>query len=531
MDHQGSGRSRPAADAPRRAPWPDSGRHADPDSTQEFTRVTDEPGVGTGLRVGPGPTYGRGSLPGRHLAERGPEGGYPAQGTRASGPQQAIGPGSGPAPVLGYGSGAQRVLGPGTGPQRLIGPGSGPRQSLGTGSGAQPVLGTGSGAQPVPNTGSGAQPVLGTGSGAQPVLGLGAPSRTPVRGFPPGRREASPDSFTPWHAPREPLTGEDDHAPAGGRQPADTGAMAWEDADTMVWGQPRTASDTTTWGEPPAASDTTTWEEPRTASNTTTWGEPRTPMVPAGRRRDAKAKPERRSLSRAALVAAAVIAAVAAVGFAGYKFFYVPRVNAPVSSALKLPTSAPGSPNFDKSLGKWQHIGTRAEDPAPLTIEELYPPAFDLGGNSYVRTAASVTKSCSLAVYGANLQAALQSGKCTQVARATYISGNGQMMGTIGVVNLSTSALAQKAGTVTGPQEIIAPLAAQKGATKKLGSGTGVEQAEIKGHYLILMWAEFANLKSPSTSAARQLLETFADDLLSGSANINLSSRLLNSKP
>src|SRR5580693_4856542 len=79
-----------------RAPWPDSGRHADPDSTQEFTRVTDEPGVGTGLRVGPGPTYGRGSLPGRHLAERGPEGGYPAQGTRASGPQQAIGPGSGP---------------------------------------------------------------------------------------------------------------------------------------------------------------------------------------------------------------------------------------------------------------------------------------------------------------------------------------------------------------------------------------------------------------------------------------------------
>jgi hypothetical protein len=480
--------------------------------------VTDEPGVGTGLRVGPGPTYGRGPLPGRHLAERGPEGGYPAQGTQGSGPQQAAGPGSGPAPILGYGSGAQRVLGPGTGSQRLIGSGTGPRQSLGTDSGAQPVLGTGSGAQQALGTGSGAQQALGTGSGAQPALGLGAPSRTPVRGFPPGRREPSPDSFTPWHAPREPLTGEDDHAPGGVNQPADTGAMAWEDADTMVWGQPRAASDTTTWGQPPAASDTTTW------------GEPRTPMVPAGRRRDAKAKPERRFLSRPALVAAAVVVAVAAVGFAGYKFFYVPRVNAPVSSALKLPTSAPRSPNFDKSLGKWQHIGTRAEDPAPLTVEELYPPAFDLNGNSYVRTAASVTKSCSLAVYGANLQAALQNGKCTQVARATYLSGNGQMMGTIGVVNLSTAALAQKAGNVTGPQEIIAPLAAQKGATKKLGSGTGVEQAEIKGHYLILMWAEFVSLKSPSTSAARQQLETFADDLLSGSANINLSSRLLNSK-
>jgi hypothetical protein len=497
MDHQGSGRSRPAADAPRRAPWPDSGRHADPDSTQEFTRVTDEPGTGAYQGFDTGAYQAQGT--GRRRALRPASGPQAVLGTPGDAPRgPAAGPGSGPAPILGYGSGAQRVLGPGTGPQRLLGSGTGPRQSLGTGSGAQPVLGTG--------------------SGAQPVLGLGAPSRTPVRGFPPGRREPSPDSFTPWHTPREPLAGEDDHAPGGGNQSADTGAMAWEDADTMVWGQPR------------AASDTTTWEEPPTAPDTTTWGEPRTPMVPAGRRRDAKAKPERRFLSRAALVAAAVVAAVAAVGFAGYKFFYVPRVNAPVSSALKLPTSAPGSPNFDKSLGKWQHIGTRAEDPAPLTIEELYPPAFDLNGNSYVRTAASVTKSCSLAVYGANLQAALQNGKCTQVARATYLSGNGQMMGTIGVVNLSTATLAQKAGNVTGPQEIIAPLAAQKGATKKLGSGTGVEQAEIKGHYLILMWAEFASLKSPSTSAARQQLETFANDLLSGSANINLSSRLLNSK-
>ena len=32
-------------------------------------------------------------------------------------------------------------------------------------------------------------------------------------------------------------------------------------------------------------------------------------------------------------------------------------------------------------------------------------------------------------------------------------------------------------------------------------------QAEIKGHYLILMWAEYANLKSPSGTAQRQALE------------------------
>ena len=209
---------------------------------------------------------------------------------------------------------------------------------------------------------------------------------------------------------------------------------------------------------------------------------------------------------------AAAVAVVAAAGFVSYKFGYEPTVNAPVPPTLRLPTTAPGSgsPGFDNALGQWQHIGTRAEDPEPLTITGLYPPQFILNGSSYVRTAASVTKTCSLAVYGADLQAALQSGHCTQVLRASYISGDGKLMGTVGVVNLISSSAAQKAGQVTGPQEIIAPLTGKKGATSKLGSGTGVVQAEVKGHYLILMWAEFANLKSPSGSAQRQTLEQFA---------------------
>ena len=161
----------------------------------------------------------------------------------------------------------------------------------------------------------------------------------------------------------------------------------------------------------------------------------------------------------------------------------------------------------------------------------LYPPQFVLNGSSYVRTAASVTKNCPDAVYGADLQAALQSGHCSQVVRASYVSGDSKMMGTVGVVNLSTSAAAQKAGQVTGPQEIIAPLTGKKGPTSKLGSGTGVVQAEIKGHYLILMWAEFTSLKSPSGSARRQALEQFASSIVTGSANINLSTRMLTGKP
>jgi hypothetical protein len=230
------------------------------------------------------------------------------------------------------------------------------------------------------------------------------------------------------------------------------------------------------------------------------------------------------------------LAALAAVvlaggGYAGYKYFYEARVNAPVSGAVRLPTTAPGSPGFDQALGKWQHIGSRAEDPQPLTLEQLFPVQFELDGSSYTRTVADLSKNCSVAVFGSSLQSALQSGHCTQVLRASYISGNGKIMGTVGVANLVSSADAQKAGNVTGPQEIVAPLTAQKGPTSKLGTGTGVVLAEVKGHYLILMYAEFASLNSPSTSAQRQQLEQFAENMVTGSANIDLSTRMLTGKP
>jgi hypothetical protein len=316
--------------------------------------------------------------------------------------------------------------------------------------------------------GTGGYRVLEAGSGPQPTL-----DRTPVRGFPP---------------------------PTSGYQPPPTPPQGF-----------------------PAADD----DDPVPPASITPGPGP----GPSPRRRAGRSAGPRRRSSRMAWLAVAVAAIIAAGASAGYKFLYEPRVNAPVPASLRLPTDAPGSPGFDQALGKWQHIGTRAQDPQALTLEELFPPQFELNGSSYVRTAADVSKNCTLAVFGANLQAALQSGHCTQVLRASYISGNGTMMGTVGVANLTSSSAAQKAGQTTGPQQIIAPLAAQKGQTSKLGNGTGVVQAEIKGHYLILMWAEFTSLKSPSTSAQRQQLEQFAANLVTGSANINLSTRMLTGKP
>jgi hypothetical protein len=398
-------------------------------------------------------------------------------------------------------------------PDRIPG---GAQPVLGSGSGAQPVLGSGSGAQPVLGPGTGPQRLIGT--GAQPVPGgLGLPGpydRTPPQGFAPGRGPsgATQSGSGSWPTVTGPIPGIE--------QATDGGYGAFGPAEDN--NQADDATNPFARLETPAPAAT---------------------AVPAGRRRSGKTdsakangRPGLRASrlgSRAALLAVASVVVLAGVGFGGYKYLYEARVNAPVSPTLRLPTSAPGSPGspgFDKSLGKWQHIGSRTTDPDALTIEGLYPPQFVLNGSSYVRTAATVTKNCSAAVYGANLQAALQSGHCSQVARASYVSGNNLMMGTVGVINLNTSAAATKAGQATGPQEIIIPLAAKKGITKKLGNGTGVVQAEVKGHYLILMWAEFASLKSPSTSAAKTQLEQFATSLVTGTANINLSTRMLSGK-
>jgi hypothetical protein len=380
------------------------------------------------------------------------------------------------------------------------------------------------------------QPALGTGSGAQQVID----TRTPVRGFPPAREQGGvpggeqgqPGGSGSW--PAQPATvpqaaASQTTAPqpaawqAAAPQPTAPQAAAWqaaapqapvaEDDDLYVLGDGYPADDILFpqgggyEGHAPA--------DPGSAGSSR--------QGRGSRRREAKGRSGR---FRVALIAVGILV-LGGGALAGYKYLYEPRVNAPVPSSFRLPATSQALPDFDQALGKWQHIGTRAEDHDPLTIAGLYPVQFDLNHASFTRTAASVTKDCSLAVYGSQLQSALSSGHCSQVVRASYVSG--KMMGTIGVVNLISVSAAEKAGAITGPKEIIAPLSSAHGVTSKLGSGTGVVQAEVKGHYLILIWAEFTDLKKP-TSAGTAQLETFATNLVIGSANINLSTRMLTGK-
>jgi hypothetical protein len=195
------------------------------------------------------------------------------------------------------------------------------------------------------------------------------------------------------------------------------------------------------------------------------------------------------------------------------------------------PSPKGASPNPPPSLGIWGHIASRASDPLPLTLTELFPARFADGGIAYTRTVQKARGHCSEALIGSALPSAVSHAGCTQVMRASYLSSGNKMMGTVGVLNLTTAAAAEKAGKAAGPAEFIAQLPAATGPTKRLTKGTGIEAAEVKGHYLVLVWAEFANLRPPKSAAQRRELEAFISVLIQKTANVGLANRMVTGRP
>lgn len=190
-----------------------------------------------------------------------------------------------------------------------------------------------------------------------------------------------------------------------------------------------------------------------------------------------------------------------------------------------------GSASPSSSLGAWEHITARTDDPAPLTLAQLFPATFTADDTSYVRTVEAGSDSCKGAVFGSRLQAAVRKYGCDQVMRASYLDAKQKMMGTIGVLNLDDSTGAGKAGRATGSSEFIAQLDAHSGPTRNLTKGTGLEEAEVKGHYLILTWVEYTTLGSPSSNAQKLALKTFSENLISDTVNVSLSSRMVTGNP
>jgi hypothetical protein len=254
----------------------------------------------------------------------------------------------------------------------------------------------------------------------------------------------------------------------------------------------------------------------------------------AGRSRAAAAKARkaarRKGRTRRRVVVAGVcvpaVAAVAAMAVMNHPGKHSPAGSGPGHSAS---ASAPSS-STSQSSGPWQHIGTRADDPTPLTLGQLFPATFN-AGSSYARTAEAGSSDCTSAVFGSALQSAVRKHGCSQVMRASYLSTAQKMMGTIGVLNLTDSTAAGVVGKATGSSEFIAQLTSAQGPTHNLTKGTGLEEAEVKGHYLILTWVEFTSLHAPNTSAEKAQLKTFSADLINQTANVSLTSRMVTGDP
>jgi hypothetical protein len=259
---------------------------------------------------------------------------------------------------------------------------------------------------------------------------------------------------------------------------------------------------------------------------------------PAGKPGKTRKNPgNAKSGKRRLLIAGTAVVMAGILAAAAYVFLLKPKP-APVSPTSAAPLPSPGSTSAAtaacvKQFGQYCHIELRTDDPAPLTLAELFPPAFanETDHSSFTRAGTKLDTTCSNAVIGQDLVGALQDGKCTQVLRASYFSGDGKMMGTIGVANLATTNEAHHAGKLVGTSDFVDPLTTKTGVTSKLGKGTGIVEAEFKGHYLIVIWAEFTSTNAPANNTQDQQIQQFGADLIAGTANISLSQRMLNGHP
>lgn len=215
---------------------------------------------------------------------------------------------------------------------------------------------------------------------------------------------------------------------------------------------------------------------------------------------------------------------------AGYVWINSRHPPAPArAGAPTRPAVAPTTPG--PTLGPWKHIENRSLDSQPLTVAELFPARFSAVGFAGVRTVTQSGTTCQPALIGSALRAAAHKAGCSQVIRASYLSSNRKFMATIGVLNLRDVQSATRAGRVAGASQFIKQLPAAHGPTHRLAQGTGLEEADVMGHYLILTWAEFTNLHKPSGKAQLAGLAAFSKALITGTANVSLTSRMLTGKP
>jgi hypothetical protein len=341
---------------------------------------------------------------------------------------------------------------------------------------------------------------------AADAAGAAAEAAAPPAGAPP---QAWPEAGWPEGEPDGPgMTGRADGAPGGRSSHSRAGAGRSGNRSAGSRGSGRHGSDPPAGPEGRAAGS-------RVASR-------------AGSRSGRSAR-KGRPVSAVLAVCAVLVVAIAAGAFLLHAAEHQGTPPATADRSAAAPGAAAPSPS--PTLGQFGHIASRAADPLPLTVAQLFPDAFTTGGVAFSRTTSEPKGTCASAVIGTALQAAVPAATCSQVVRASYLATSEKAMGTIGVLNLSTAATAAHAGHAADTGDFIAQLKGLSGPTRALGQGAGLEEAATKGHYLILIWAQFVNSASPKTPAQQAQLKNFMTQLFDQTANVTLSNRMVSGTP
>lgn len=204
-----------------------------------------------------------------------------------------------------------------------------------------------------------------------------------------------------------------------------------------------------------------------------------------------------------------------------------PTAGSPASTAAPTPTStAPGD-------SRWLKIANRTTDPKPLTIAELFDRSrVSDHGRSYREVIHGASTNCAATVTGARIKAAETAGHCTQLLRATYLRADRKVMGTVSISNLSTYAAAHHAFlAAAGGQQYVTPLPGKSGRTARLGKGAALGIRQVRGHYLILSWVQYADGHKPATASGRKQLSAFHSDVVSTTLARPLSYRMITGRP
>jgi hypothetical protein len=223
-----------------------------------------------------------------------------------------------------------------------------------------------------------------------------------------------------------------------------------------------------------------------------------------------------------------------ALAFAMKKDPPKPKPTPTAAQPTRSPTEARPTPTETgtPSSGKrWLKLASRSTDPHAITLSEMFGKSHLTDHHrSYRLVTRQGTRSCDSVITGSKLRAALTAGNCTQVLRATYLRGDGKLMGTVSISNLADySGVKNAFSAAAGGQQYVDPLRGS-GPTARLGRGFARGISQVKGHYLILSWVQYTNGHRPST-AGRKQLTAFHDDVVSAALVRPLGYRMLTGRP